>query len=170
MLLDSILLVLLDSILLVVFADKHVKKIYILRWRNWRLKYVGVQDRALKLCPVHYYSRSRYWHVDSHCRNRKKCHHCSKEHEHEICSTPKRCFLFEGHHSLNSKESFQRKFEQDVVKRAHLKHINIGSARCRIMGAGKNVNASCASFIKGWNQIHVLRSPQIEVQPATSWL
>ena len=22
-----------------------------LKWRNWRLKYVGVQDRALKLCP-----------------------------------------------------------------------------------------------------------------------
>ena len=22
-----------------------------LRWRNWKLKYVGVQDRALKLCP-----------------------------------------------------------------------------------------------------------------------
>ena len=22
-----------------------------LRWRNWRFKYVGVQDRALKLCP-----------------------------------------------------------------------------------------------------------------------
>ena len=23
-----------------------------LRWRNWGLKYVGVQDRALKLCPA----------------------------------------------------------------------------------------------------------------------
>ena len=23
-----------------------------LRWRNWRLKYVGGQDRALKLYPV----------------------------------------------------------------------------------------------------------------------
>ena len=23
-----------------------------LRWRNWRPKYVSVQDRALKLCPA----------------------------------------------------------------------------------------------------------------------
>ena len=23
-----------------------------LRWRNWDLKYVGVEDRAFKLCPV----------------------------------------------------------------------------------------------------------------------
>ena len=25
-----------------------------LRWRNWRLKCVDVQERALKLCPVPY--------------------------------------------------------------------------------------------------------------------
>ena len=30
----------------------YVKKIYMLRWRNWRLKYEGVQDRALKLYPA----------------------------------------------------------------------------------------------------------------------
>ena len=29
-----------------------------LRWRNWRLKYVGVQDRALKLCPAMDYPSS----------------------------------------------------------------------------------------------------------------
>ena len=23
-----------------------------LRWRNWGLKYVGVQDKAVKLCPA----------------------------------------------------------------------------------------------------------------------
>ena len=23
-----------------------------LRWGNWRLRYVGVQDRALKICPI----------------------------------------------------------------------------------------------------------------------
>ena len=35
---------LLDSNLLVIFADKHV-----LRWRNWRLKCESVQDRVLML-------------------------------------------------------------------------------------------------------------------------
>ena len=87
----------LDSNLLVIFADKHVSRKYIgifqsrnitsailkcwenrdsrskkkkcrlcflterllsLRWRNWRLKYVGVQDRALKSCPGYTFS---YW-------------------------------------------------------------------------------------------------------------
>ena len=43
----------LDSNLLVIFADKTcVLKIYMLRWRKGRLKYEGVQDRALKLYPV----------------------------------------------------------------------------------------------------------------------
>ena len=29
------------------------ENLYMLRWRNWRLKYIGlgVQDRSLKLCP-----------------------------------------------------------------------------------------------------------------------
>ena len=37
---------------LVISTDVHVvKKIYMLRWSHWRLKYVGVQDRASKLCP-----------------------------------------------------------------------------------------------------------------------
>ena len=37
---------LLDSNLLVVFADKRKEKLIMLRWRNWELKCVGVQDRA----------------------------------------------------------------------------------------------------------------------------
>ena len=42
----------LDSKLLVIFADKHVlRKFIMLRWRNWSLKYERVQDRALKLYP-----------------------------------------------------------------------------------------------------------------------
>ena len=28
-----------------------VKKIYMLRWRNWELRHAGVQDRAPKVCP-----------------------------------------------------------------------------------------------------------------------
>ena len=31
---------------------KSAKKIHMLRWRTCGLKYEGVQDRALKLCPV----------------------------------------------------------------------------------------------------------------------
>ena len=46
-------LVLLDSNLLIIDYDKKcVKKIHMLRWRNWGLKYVGVQDRALKICSA----------------------------------------------------------------------------------------------------------------------
>ena len=45
-------LLLLDSNLLIINANICAKEIHMLRSRNWGLKYVDVQDRALKLCPV----------------------------------------------------------------------------------------------------------------------
>ena len=53
---------LLDSSLLFIFADKYREYLaYMLRWRNWRLKYEGVPDRGLKLYPAwNYGTRGLY--------------------------------------------------------------------------------------------------------------
>ena len=54
-----------------------VKKMYILRWRNWRLKYEGVQDRASKLYPGYPHHQSEcQWNLKKKKKKEARCLTC----------------------------------------------------------------------------------------------